>query len=145
MCHVCGQTNDFGLKASYYEADNDAVFGVFRPVAGYRGFPGRLPGGTISAILDETIGRTILLKNNAASGITIDLNIKFMKPVPPGNELHIVAKVTKNTERYFEGIGELFLEDGTVAASGTGKYLKVFHDQIPGDSDVKNSMTAVNS
>ncbi len=58
------------------------------------------------------------------------LNIRFKKPVPLDQELRVVGRITKDSNRFFEGTGELLLEDGTIAAQGHGKYLKVPLEKI---------------
>jgi hypothetical protein len=45
--------------------------------------------------------------------------------VPLGVELKAVARVVKEEGRVFEGSGEILLPDGEVAATGTGKYVKL--------------------
>jgi hypothetical protein len=50
-------------------------------------------------------------------------------------ELRVIGRITKNGSRFFEGTGELLLEDGTVAAEGHGKYLKAPLEKIA-DFDV---------
>jgi acyl-coenzyme A thioesterase PaaI-like protein len=94
-------------------------------------------GGIISTILDETIGRAIMIQSEGDIwGVTIDLQIRFKKPVPLDEELRVIGRITKDSSRSFEGTGELLLEDGTVAAKGYGKYLKVPLDKIA-DFDVE--------
>jgi hypothetical protein len=61
MCLVCGLKNDFGLHASFYELDNGELLGVFTPGDQHQGYPDRLHGGIATAILDETVGRSILM------------------------------------------------------------------------------------
>ena len=44
-CFVCGLKNDLGLKASFYEIDNDDLIAVFKPLDEHQSYPGRLHGG----------------------------------------------------------------------------------------------------
>ena len=136
MCLVCGLKNPFGLHTSFYELDNGELMAVFKPKDEHQSYPGRLHGGIISTILDETIGRAIMIQSEGdAWGVTADLQVRFKKPVPLHEELRVIARITKANSRFFEGTGELLLEDGTVAASGHGKYLKVPLEKIA-DFDV---------
>jgi acyl-CoA thioesterase FadM len=68
-------------------------------------------------------------------GVTVDLQIRFKKPVPLDDELRVTGRITKNSSRFFEGTGELLLTDGTIAAEGHGKYLKIPLEKIA-DFDV---------
>ena len=136
MCLVCGLKNPFGLHTSFYELDNNELLAVFKPREEHQSYPGRLHGGIISTILDETIGRAIMIQSEGDIwGVTVDLQIRFKKPVPLDNELRVTGRITKNSSRFFEGKGELLLMDGTIAAEGHGKYLKIPLEKIA-DFDV---------
>ena len=136
MCLVCGLKNPFGLHTSFYELDNNDLLAVFKPREEHQSYPGRLHGGIISTILDETIGRAIMIQSEGDIwGVTVDLQIRFKKPVPLDDELRVTGRITKNSSRFFEGTGELLLTDGTIAAEGHGKYLKIPLEKIA-DFDV---------
>ncbi len=130
MCFVCGINNKFGLKASFYEMENGELVAIFYPNEYHQSYPGRLHGGIASTILDETIGRAMLIKDKNIWGVTLDLNLKFRKPIPLNQELKVVARITNETSRMFEGSGEIILEDGKVAVTAYGKYLKLPIDKI---------------
>ena len=136
MCLVCGLKNPFGLHTSFFELDNNELLAVFKPRREHQSYPGRLHGGIISTILDETIGRAIMIQSEGDIwGVTVDLQIRFKKPVPLDEELRVIGRITKDSSKFFEGTGELLLQDGTVAATGHGKYLKVPLEKIA-DFDV---------
>jgi len=136
MCLVCGLKNPFGLHTSFYELDNNELLAIFKPREEHQSYPGRLHGGIISTILDEAIGRAIMIESEGEIwGVTIELRVRFKKPVPLLEELRVIGRITKNGSRFFEGTGELLLEDGTVAAEGHGKYLKAPLEKIA-DFDV---------
>jgi uncharacterized protein (TIGR00369 family) len=131
MCLVCGLKNPFGLHTAFYELDNKEILAVFTPREEHQSYPGRLHGGIISTILDEAIGRAIMMHaEEDVWGVTVDLQVRFKKPVPLGQELRVVGRITKDSSRFFEGTGELLLEDGTVAAECHGKYLKAPLEKI---------------
>jgi uncharacterized protein (TIGR00369 family) len=136
MCLVCGLKNPFGLHTSFFELDNGELLAIFKPKEEHQSYPGRLHGGIISTILDEAIGRAIMIQSESDIwGVTVDLQIRFKKPVPLHEELRVLGRITKNSSRFFEGTGELLLQDGTVAAEGHGKYLKIPLEKIA-DFDV---------
>ncbi|GAJ01339.1 unnamed protein product [marine sediment metagenome] len=72
MCLVCGLKNPFGLRSSFYELDNDELLAVFKPMEEHQSYPGRLHGGIATAVLDETIGRAIMIKHRDIWGVTIE-------------------------------------------------------------------------
>lgn len=81
-------------------------------------------GGLISAVLDEVIGRAILIEEPDTFGVTVELNVRFKKPVPLETELRCVGRLIRNQRLLFEAEGEILLPDGTVAATAHGKYMK---------------------
>ena len=136
MCLVCGMKNSFGLRSFFYELDNDELLAVFKPLEEHQSYPGRLHGGIAAAILDETIGRAILNKyDEAIWGVTVEFTTRFKKPIPLDQELRVIGRITQDGRRVFEGSGEILLPDGTIAAEGFGKYVKLPLDEIA-DFDV---------
>jgi acyl-coenzyme A thioesterase PaaI-like protein len=126
MCLVCGLKNDGGLKASFYELTSGELVALFTPRDEHQSYPGRLHGGLITAMLDETIGRAGLIGCAVDFwGVTVEFTTCFKKPVPLGVELRVVGRIVQEEGRVFEGTGEILLPDGEVAATGVGKYVKL--------------------
>ena len=124
-CFVCGIENKLSLNAQFLDLEDDSICALIETKTEHQGYPDRVHGGVISAILDETIGRAIQTVYPDIFGVTIELNIKYRAPVPLGEQLKVVARIEKQTKRVFEGSGEVLLPDGTVAAQGFAKYLLV--------------------
>jgi acyl-coenzyme A thioesterase PaaI-like protein len=136
MCLVCGLKNQAGLHAFFYELENDELLAVFQPMIEHQSYPGRLHGGIATAILDETIGRAILIRHGEdVWGVTVEFTIRFKKPIPLDEEVRVIGRITTEANRHFEGTGEILLKDGTVAAEGWGKYVKLPLNRIA-DFDV---------
>lgn len=125
MCLVCGLKNDLGLRASFYELENGELAALFTPLEEHQSYPGRLHGGIAGAILDETIGRAIMVKEEDTWGVTVELNVKYHKPVPLHEPLRVIGRISRDSRRIFEGTGELLLANGDVAVSAYGKYVKM--------------------
>ena len=124
-CFVCGIQNSVGLKAKFYVSDKDETIALFTPRNNLQSYPGVMHGGISATILDETIGRAIMnLYGQDTFGVTLELNVKYKKPVPTDVELKVVGRITNDKGRIFEGSGEIYLPDGTVAVTAKGKYLK---------------------
>ena len=130
MCLVCGVDNKSSLKARFYELESGELLGVFDPLQEHQSYPGRLHGGISSAMLDETIGRAINISAPQAWGVTVELTVRFRKPVPVGEEVRAIGRITRDSRRIFEGSGEIVLADGTVAVEAAGKYMKLPIDAI---------------
>lgn len=133
-CFVCGLENEFGLKARFYDTAEGEVVAVFSTLNGHQSYPGRLHGGVISAILDETMGRAVCIGqgNESNWGVTVELNVSYKKPVPLECELKAVGRLTQENRRIFHASGELLLPDGTVAAVANGVYMKFSIESIAG-------------
>jgi len=126
MCFVCGKKNAAGVKASFYETDKDELIAVFRPGQEHQSYPGRLHGGIAAAILDETIGRNINMgRDEDVWGVTLEFSIKYKKPIPLEEDIKVVTRLTEENRRMFKGEGEIVLPDGSIAATGKGRYLKL--------------------
>ena len=127
MCFLCGLKNSFGLKGEFFELENNDLVCIFKPSNEHQSYPGRLHGGVTTAVLDETIGRAIMMKNKNEEvwGVTVEFTTRFKKQIPLNEELRVVGRITSETSRAFEGTGELLLPNGEVAATGFGKYLRM--------------------
>lgn len=130
MCFVCGLKNSFGLHASFYEVEGDQLVALFTPCDEHQGYPDRMHGGLAATILDETIGRSLNINQHEIWGVTVEFNARYKKPVPLGQELRVVGRITKENRRLFEGSGEILLPDGQIAVEGFGKYIKLPLDEI---------------
>jgi acyl-coenzyme A thioesterase PaaI-like protein len=126
MCFVCGESNPAGVHVRFYEQEDGSLLARFTGADHHQGYPGRMHGGVITAVMDETIGRAIMITHGEAIwGVTGELTLRFRKPVPLGVELTAIGRIVSEKARLFEGTGELYLPDGTVAVEGSGKYVKL--------------------
>jgi acyl-coenzyme A thioesterase PaaI-like protein len=146
FCFICGVKNVGGVHVNFYEVPSRPSSG--EPVGGpieilarftgqsiHQGYPGRMHGGIITGILDETIGRAINIgegEHPMTWGVTAELTMRFRKPVPLDVELTARGRITRDIHHVFEGEGELYLPDGTVAATARGKYVRLKLDDISG-------------
>ena len=129
-CFVCGVNNSMSLQARFFNLADGDICALFTAKKEHQGYPGRAHGGIISAILDETIARAIQVKYPEIFGVTIELNVKFRKPVPIGEELKVLARLDTHNKRVFEGTGEVLLADGTVAAQASAIFLHMETDTL---------------
>jgi acyl-coenzyme A thioesterase PaaI-like protein len=124
-CFVCGLKNAYGLKAGFFEVESGELRARFTPCDMHQSYPGRMHGGISAAVLDEAMGRAINVgRDEEVWGVTVDLNLKYRKPVPLNEPLTVTGRITKDGGRVFEGSGEIILPDGTVAVEASGRYMK---------------------
>lgn len=131
LCFVCGLKNGSGLQASFYETENNELVAIFVPTVEHQSYPGRMHGGIASTILDETIGRAILVgRDDNVWGVTVELQVQYKKPIPLETELKVIARLTEEGSRFFTGTGEIVLPNGDLAVTAQGRYMKVPLDRI---------------
>ncbi len=136
-CMVCGVRNPYSLKTQFFETAEKEVVALFSAREEHQSYPGVAHGGVSAALLDEVIGRAIMAHYDQNTfGVTVDLQVKYRQPVPLDVELKVVGRITADRGRLYEGSGELYLPDGTIAVSAAGKYLKRRLEQITDSSFV---------
>lgn len=144
MCFVCGLKNIAGLKASFFETESRALVALFTPKEEHQSYPGRLHGGIASAILDETIGRAVMIgSEKEVWGITLELTLEYKRPVPLEVELRVVGRITEESSRFFSGTGEILLPDGKPAVVARGRYMKAPLEKIADFDAVENEWAVV--
>jgi len=138
-CLVCGAENEFGLKTRFYETEDNQVVALFQALPQHQSYPNVTHGGISAAILDEVVGRAIMAFHDAESfGVTVELKLRYQKPVPIGVELKAIGRITVDNGRIFEGTGEIYLPNGQVAVSAEGRYLRRRLDQITDSAFIAN-------
>lgn len=134
MCFVCGVDNDSGLKTKYYVLENKRVLGIFQGQDIHQSYPTRMHGGIIAALLDEAIGRALQIDELEAWAVTIELNVKYHKPVPLNQTLYVVGWLHSNG-KIFDGEGYIMDEDHVILASSKSKYMRQSVQKIVGNMD----------
>ena len=137
-CFVCGIANTGGVQVRFYDCldDEGRPFTRARFVGRgeHQGYPGRMHGGILAGILDETIGRAINAGRSDGDptvwGVAAKLNTRYLLPVPLDVELTATGRVTAERSRLFDGEGEILLADGSVAVRATARYVKMKLDAI---------------
>ena len=137
-CFICGVKNDASVKAAFYDQESSSglpeVLAHFTGRSIHQGYPGRMHGGVATGILDEVIGRAINSGTPEADattwGVAVEISTKFHQPVPLEIELTARGRITRERRRLFEGSGEIYLQDGSVAVTAEAKYLKLPLDAI---------------
>ncbi|MBX3052503.1 MAG: PaaI family thioesterase [Caldilineaceae bacterium] len=137
FCFICGVKNVAGVQVRFYETHADdgspEILAEFCGQPIHQGYPGRMHGGVLTGILDETMGRAV---NYGAGeqvetwGVTANLDLRFLLPVPLDVELTARGRITRENRRLFQGSGEVYLPDGRVAVTATGKFWKMPLDEI---------------
>lgn len=81
------------------------------------GYPGIAHGGIVSAILDETAGRAVMLEGDINDlFVTAKLEVTYRNPTPTGQPLTVVGWAETHSSKRATVAAEIRLEDGTVTA-----------------------------
>ena len=133
-CFICGTKNSAGFNASFYECldenKQNVLVGVYVPRFEHQSYPNRMHGGMIGAILDEAIGRAVQINNPDIWGVTMDMSLKFKKPVPLEQIIYSVSKIIKRSSIGFKGEGYLCDTSGVILASGEATYFIMLPEKI---------------
>ena len=141
-CIICGMENKFGLKAPFYNLDDNSVATVVTFKNSHQSYPDRTHGGMSGALLDELMGRTLWIDEPEMFGVTTTLSVTYRKAVPLETPVKARAYMTFNSTRGFTAKGELYSMDGTLLVEATSKYFKIpfkkafkgkttFHQEMP--------------
>ncbi len=134
-CLICGLDNEFGVHAHFYETDEHKVISKFHYHFNHQSYPERTHGGMIAALLDELVGRAVLIKGPNLWGVTMKLEVKYRKPVPYKEDLLGIGEIVSETSRTFLGRGEIQDMNGNVLAEAEATYMKLPIEKITDTSN----------
>ena len=117
-CFLCGLENEFSLKMKWYEDyQTQQIRSTVIVPNHFNGYPGVVHGGIVSAILDETAGRSVMLTSGEdALMVALKLEVTFRRPTPTDTPLTVIGWVIKQTASRAQVAGEIRLPDGTLTA-----------------------------
>lgn len=118
MCFACGKDNPIGLHLKF-TVDENSCTTTFRPGPEHQSYDGRMHGGLISTLLDETMGNYSYLQEKKIV-YTAKMTVRFRQPVLIGELIKVVATVEKRKGRLIEMKGVLYKEDHTIGAEADG-------------------------
>lgn len=96
-CFCCAPTNPVGLHLEFWE-DGDDVLTQWNPGENFQGWVNTLHGGVIGMLMDEVAGWVINRKLQT-TGVTMQLNVKYKKPVMTTGSLVTVRGHIVNQRR----------------------------------------------
>ncbi|HVV13295.1 PaaI family thioesterase [Amycolatopsis sp.] len=124
-CFGCGDIES-GLHMTSTVGEGHVVRSQFEVTDAHQGAPGLAHGGLLACAFDEALGSAVgnLRRRPAVTG---KLETDFLRPVPVGSTLHIVAKLDGVAGRkiYASANGHLDAEDGPVALRARALFVEV--------------------
>jgi uncharacterized protein (TIGR00369 family) len=121
-CFVCGRKNPNGLKLSFeIDKEKQTLKTIFVASPTFQGWDGIVHGGIISTLLDEAMAK--LVYELGFQSVTASLEIRFKKPAPILEPLHVYGTITEVGKRLIRAKAYVTQEDGTILATGTSTFL----------------------
>jgi acyl-coenzyme A thioesterase PaaI-like protein len=124
-CLMCGKVNPWSLRLEFTDIKN-GVRALFQPHRGLSGYEGILHGGVISALLDAAM--THCLFHQKIKAVTVDLNIRFLKPVSCQETLEITAWILSDTPPLYSLKGEL-VQNKILLAWAEARFMQMANGQ----------------
>ncbi len=140
-CLICGIQNESGLKASFYNMEDNSVGSIFTFKFNHQSYPDRVHGGMISALLDELAGRALWVTDPDLIGVTGTLNVRFKKPVPYEKQLKGRGIITSRRGRVFTAKAQILDENNTVLAESDATYIILPNTQITSEEDLQKDLS----
>jgi acyl-coenzyme A thioesterase PaaI-like protein len=113
---------------AFYDLPDGSVVSDITVPDRYQGYPGIVHGGIIASMLDEVSSRAAMQGDTARLMMTARMEVRFRKPIPIGQPLHLVGRLGKRRGRFTIVSGEIHLPDGSLGAEA-----EVLLSDIPAD------------
>lgn len=121
-CFVCGPDSPVGLRV-HFDGDRDGVVARCTVDPRWQGFEGIVHGGIIAGLVDDAMWHAIY-HHGSVNTMTAELSVRYQKPVPIGELLHIAGRVTQFTRRLVVATATIVLESGgPVLVEAVGRFM----------------------
>jgi uncharacterized protein (TIGR00369 family) len=105
-CFVCGSLNMSGLRVRpLIDAPSQSATMRLAIPRDFQGWQGIVHGGILATLLDETCAYAA--KGLVAHVVTIEMTVRYKKPVPLETELLVTATVVSRRRKIIEVKGEI--------------------------------------
>lgn len=123
MCLICGMNNSAGVRGQFYNMEDGSVGGLFTFREEHQSYPGRVHGGMLATMIDELAGRVLWVDCPDKIAVTMDINVKYRKPVPYNTPLKGRGMYTERLSRAYSAKCYIMDMDNNILAEGVAKYL----------------------
>ena len=120
-CFCCGVDNDRGFHLQFnYPTQGEAESRLLVPewCAGWKGVT---HGGFLTMLMDELMAHAC--NAFAASAVTADMSVKFIKPVPTGSTVTIRGWAEPPRGRVIATKASILSEDGRALAEASARFI----------------------
>jgi len=130
---ISRNADDDRLSIRYFRRTSDGTmraFAWFGP--GAEGAPGRIHGGSVSAILDEALGASVWTVGIPV--VTVRLIVKYRKPLKVGTLCEIETDIVKKSGKRVRVVGALKEKDNGIIAHAEAVYYRLPDADIPAEA-----------
>ena len=103
--------------------EDGSVGGLFTFREEHQSYPGRVHGGMLATMIDELAGRVLWVDCPDKIAVTMDINVKYRKPVPYNTPLKGRGMYTERLSRAYSAKCYIMDMDNNILAEGIAKYL----------------------
>ena len=122
--------NKLGVRAQFYNMEDGSVGGLFTFRPEHQSYPGRVHGGMLATMIDELAGRVLWTDRPDCIAVTMDINVKYRKPVPYDVPLIGRGMYVEKLSRGYSAKCQIMDTEGNVLAEGVAKYLIMPSEKI---------------
>jgi len=109
------------MATEYWETEDGEVISRVNLTQEQQGAPGHAHGGSLAALLDETMGWAVWKAGHRA--LAARLEFDYRHPTPLGVPLEVRARIVGKGKRSIRTEGRLYLPDGRVSAEARGVFV----------------------
>lgn len=119
-CFGCSPNNPIGLNMEFY-TDGEVVVSQWDPANHFQGYVNVLHGGIQATLMDEIASWVVYALLDTA-GVTVNLNVNYLKPVYLNGPIQVRACLIERGERKAIIKTEIVSEKGIVCSEAMVEY-----------------------
>ncbi len=136
-CFGCSTVNDYSLGLRFYLSENGCYTKCSIPDY-FCGIDGVVHGGMIALLLDE-ISQWTMIARMGKMGLTREITVRYLKPVPTNIEIVVEAKIETQDEKNIVLHSTVRSKDNELLAEGESKWMMAKPSVIAKISKVSES------
>lgn len=138
-CIICGMDNTLGVKGQFYNMEDGSVGALFTFRSEHQSYPGRVHGGMLATMIDELAERVLWTDRPDCIAVTMDINVRYKKPVPYDVPLKGRGVYTKKLSRAYSAKCYIADDNNEILAEGEARYLIMPTEKIT-DADMEKEL-----
>ena len=136
-CYGCSPENPEGLKLEFFKCGPDEVRTRCNLRSSLSGWPGILHGGFVSMLLDETACWAVSGITGWRPVATVEMMIKFLKPVPVEQDIQVSARLIERADPRFRLWAEVINPQGEICATAEVTCVEIQIEKFARKYDIK--------